>query len=128
MITDLQSLVEACQPDVTRSMTEFDTSTLDSEFHNAYHSLEDLYAFGDQLVRDFPGLVEGFTVGYGAEGREIKGWRASKPADPLREAQRLLNVGKRKGHKHRGQQTLEFVIQGGSHAREVSSYISQWAC
>lgn len=63
--------------------THWDTSSLDSEFHSAYHSLEDFQSFGDALVERFsvpaPGLgleVETIVVGKTFEGREIRGWRA----------------------------------------------------
>lgn len=127
MISDLQPLIDASHPVTQFSLAEWNTSTLATEFYDAYHPVEDLYAFGDQLVRDFPGLVEGFTVGYAAEGREIRGWKASKPVNATREAERNLKSGKkRKGHKHRGEKVLEFVVQGGSHAREVSRFNVSW--
>lgn len=121
-ITDLSTLT---QPAVTTNGS-WDLG-IDTSFHNAYHSLEDIYSFGDALVAGFDGVngvrVEGFSVGETFEGRKIRGWKAwYEPAEGSPEFKR------KKGKKGKGKKPdegdstveLEFVVQSGQHAREVS--------
>lgn len=67
--------------------TQWDTSSLDSEFHSAYHPIEEIHSFGEALIERFGPLgvtIETIVVGKTFEGREIRGWRA-KIADEQEE-------------------------------------------
>lgn len=74
---------------------------INDPFHDAYHPLADIYAFGDRLVSAFDGVkigdgklkMEAFVLGQTWEEREIKGFRVKwvsrppkptpRPTDPL---------------------------------------------
>lgn len=43
-----------------------------------YHSLEEIYAFLDELLERFPAVLTPFTVGYSYENREIRGVKLSR--------------------------------------------------
>lgn len=43
-----------------------------------YHSLEEIYAFLDELLDQFPTVLSPFTVGYSYENREIRGVKLSR--------------------------------------------------
>ncbi len=43
-----------------------------------YHSLEDIYAYLDELLDRFPEVLKPFTVGYSYENREIRGVKLSR--------------------------------------------------
>ena len=114
---------------------DWDIGTIQSKFHDEYHSLEDIYLFGDMIKDGFNGLdglfVESFELGQTEQGRSIKGWRA------WMEEEEVGASGKRKkGKKGRkplpvptppgddggsgNEHELEFIVQSGQHAREVS--------
>lgn len=83
-------------------------SSLSSTFHDAYHSLEEMDVFGDELAAKFGPLgiqVEKFSIGQTWEGREIRGWKAK-----MTDGKGDDKIGER-----------EFVVQSGQHAREVGS-------
>ena len=106
----------------------WDLTTLLSTFHDAYHPLSDMYTFADMLVGHFNDVpiddgvlsVEGFDVGQTWEGRPIRAWRASIARDGLR-------GGRRKGRVEPEEEPrFEFLVQSGSHAREVSYVCSSF--
>lgn len=106
-IPSLQELVDQSTPSESITQSGWDVSTLSTPFHDSYHSLEEMDVFGDALAAKFGPLgmeVERFSVGQSWEGREIRGWkaRAKRSSDDEESVER------------------EFVIQSGSHAREVS--------
>lgn len=115
----------------------WDLSDLSTPFHDAYHSLSDLYAFGDALVDWFPGTVQAFDVGETWEGRKIQGWKAHMAREEGPEASagtqrrekgrkgRKRPDGTRPGHGLEEETVLEFVVQSGQHAREV--HLIPWA-
>lgn len=43
-----------------------------------YHSLDEIYAFLDDLLERFPTVLKPFTVGYSYENREIRGVKLSR--------------------------------------------------
>lgn len=43
-----------------------------------YHSLDEIYAFLDELLERFPNVLTPFTVGYSYENREIRGVKLSR--------------------------------------------------
>lgn len=43
-----------------------------------YHSLEEIYAYLDELLERFPTVLTPFTVGYSFENREIRGVKLSR--------------------------------------------------
>jgi extracellular matrix protein 14 len=103
---------------------------METTFHNSYHSLEDIYSFGDALAAGFDGKrgvrVEAFTVGETFEGREIRGWKAwYEPVEGTPEFKKKKKGKKGKGGKGKKPDEgdsgveLEFVVQSGQHAREV---------
>lgn len=99
-------------------------SDLDTPFYDSYQSYEGINSFGDALVDHFDGVLEGFDVGVTYGGRTIRGWRAHiAPEEGEAEA---MERKKKKGRKGEGEvipeQKLEFVVQSGQHAREVSSF------
>ncbi|ORX37846.1 hypothetical protein BD324DRAFT_623520 [Kockovaella imperatae] len=113
MIPDLQSAIERSSVIHTSlSQETWDVSTIDTPFHDSYHTLDDLYSFGDQLQRYFNGYkgvkIESFVVGTTFQDRQIRGWKASIDTDGGTGNQ---TFGKKK-------QELEFVLQSGQHARE----------
>jgi extracellular matrix protein 14 len=135
-IPELQSLVDSTTSSLTSSLGDdgvsawdgFPLDSLDTPFHDAYHSLEELYAFGDQLAERFSKgrtTVRALIMGRTFEGREIRGWSAGI-ADEEKEG---LKKGKRKGGRRAGQDEMEdvrlkreFVVQSGQHAREVRHF------
>jgi hypothetical protein len=125
-ISDVQSLVDAATPSLHQpplvgddevGILGFPMDSLDTPFHDAYHSLEELYAFADQMAVRFDGdgiKVESFRVGQSFEGREIRGWKASMD-------NQVFGRGQDEDEDpEEGQLVREFVIQSGQHAREVS--------
>ena len=126
-ISDLSVLTQATAATLPMTNGSCDLG-IDTTFHNAYHSLEEIYSFGDALVAGFDGVngirVESFTVGETFEGREIRGWKAWHESDAP-EFKRGKKGKKGKGGKGKkpdeGDSTveLEFVVQSGQHAREV---------
>lgn len=107
-VPDVQALVDMTLRDVAADEPEggWNVSSIDTPFHDAYHKVEAVYAFGDALKAAFPDIVEEFDIGTTAEGRPIRAWRAHLKA----------NDGEPEHEE------LEFVIQAGQHAREVSSW------
>ncbi|KAL1406576.1 hypothetical protein Q8F55_008282 [Vanrija albida] len=103
-VPDVQALVDMTARDVAEDEPEggWNVSSIDTPFHDAYHKVEAVYAFGDALKAAFPDIVEEYDIGTTAEGRTIRAWRAHlKAADGEPE-----------------HEELEFVIQAGQHARE----------
>lgn len=43
-----------------------------------YHSLDEIYAYLDELLERFPSILTPFTVGYSHENREIRGVKLSR--------------------------------------------------
>lgn len=131
LIESVQSLVDASRPVSSSSAIstsgQYPTDTLLTPFHDAYHDIDGMYAFLDDLARDFSGgedglEVETFIVGKSAEGRDIKGIRA-RMATPAGVAESMTKGKKqpKKPKKPSGPQILrELVLQSGQHAREVS--------
>jgi hypothetical protein len=127
-ISDLQSLVDAATPPLHQpplvddddvGILGFPMDSLDTPFHDAYHSLEELYAFADQMAVRFDGdgiKVESFSVGQSFEGREIRGWKASMDSQVFGRGQ----DEDQDEDPEEEQLVREFVIQSGQHAREVS--------
>lgn len=74
---------------------------LESDFHNSYHRLEDIYKFMEDLKEGWPELIEILPIGNSSEGREIKGIRIGEP--PLEEDEDVGEgmVVQRKGKKHK---------------------------
>jgi hypothetical protein len=102
--------------------------SLSTPWHDAYHSLLDLYSFGSALVGEFPDMLEEFVVGRSSEGRGIMGYRAHIHSEGVEEGARGTKGKKgKKGKKEQGSggviadQNLEFIVQSGQHAREVSA-------
>ena len=107
-IPSLQTLVDQSHAKVEMTEGGWDLSTLSSNFHDSYHSLEEMDVFGDALASKFGPLgiqVEKFSVGETWEGREIRGWKAR------------MAVESENGKEPVGER--EFVVQSGQHAREV---------
>jgi hypothetical protein len=104
--------------------SSWDVGSLDSSFHDGYHTLDDIITFGDALAAGFDGLdglhVESFVLNQTTEeGRDIRGWKAW--IEP--ESSAVAGKKGRKGRKDAEQEDdveLEFVVQSGQHAREVS--------
>ncbi|RSH93418.1 putative metallocarboxypeptidase ecm14 [Saitozyma podzolica] len=125
-ISDLQSLVDAATPPLHQpplvddddvGILGFPMDSLDTPFHDAYHSLEELYAFADQMAVRFDGdgiKVESFSVGQSFEGREIRGWKASMDSQVFGRGQ----DEDQDEDPEEEQLVREFVIQSGQHARE----------
>jgi hypothetical protein len=106
-IPSLQDLVDQSAGPSTLT-SGWGLSSLSSTFHDAYHSVEEMDVFGDELAAKFGPLgiqVEKFSVGQTWEGREIRGWKAK-----MTDGKGDDKVGER-----------EFVVQSGQHAREVGS-------
>jgi len=137
IIDDLSALtsIKAAPP---RADGSWDLGTIESKFHDEYHSLEDIYSFADALVGGFDGVnglrVESFTVGQTYEGRDIRGWRAwvegDEPGEPALKTQG--RKGRKGGKGGRGREKddaedveREFVVQAGQHAREVSDCLDR---
>ena len=108
MIPDLQRAIDLTTPAESFGFFEWNVSTIDSSFHESYHTIGELYDFGDALQGYFDGLeglrMESFVVGSTFQDREIRGWKAW--IDP--------------GEGEEKKQELEFLVQSGQHAREVS--------
>ena len=119
IIPDLQSLINisspAPSPTSSIDVSLWNLSDLDTTFHESYHSLDDLYSFGDALAAAFsqpPGAgihMDSFIPGRTYEGRPIRGWRAW-----LQEEEEVGPEDEKSWQKR------EFVVQSGQHAREVS--------
>ncbi|KAJ3301965.1 Carboxypeptidase A4 [Kappamyces sp. JEL0829] len=78
--------------------------------HTKYHTYPDIVAFYSHLAKEFPHLVEPFSIGTTYEGRDIQGWRL-KGANAT-------------------DSTPEFLYHGAIHAREwigpaMLQYVSQ---
>ena len=117
LIPDVQHLVDlsslSAAPESAHEVDEtWDVADLSTAFHDGYHPLRDMYAFGEALVVGFPGVVEGFEVGRSAEGRAIRGWRAHIANGTGEQSRRGKGV-------REGNEILEIIIQAGQHAREV---------
>lgn len=110
MIPSVQELVDLSAP-VDESLNgeaSWDVSTLSTPFHDSYHSLEEMDAFGDELAAKFGPMgieVEKFSVGQSWEGREIRGWKIRAADDEDEEEKEKVE--------------RELVVQSGQHAREV---------
>lgn len=121
-IPSLQPLIDATYPSHPFRSDAWNVSSLDSSFYDHFHTVEELYAFGDELAVQFPGVVEGFDVGQTFEGREIRGWRAHLADNSSLSGGEGGDERKaKKGRKGEVQEKpiLEFVVQSGQHAREV---------
>jgi len=128
-IPDVQHLIDISTPPSSYSSEDIerlDLSSLDTPYHDAYHPLEEIYAFGDALTTQFRGMLEGFEVGQSFEGTEIRGWRAHLTSNES-SSDVEWEVGRKKGRKGQkgrekvsGGQIRELVVQSGQHAREVS--------
>lgn len=121
------------------SPDRYNTTDLQTRFHDAYHPLSVMYDFMDELSVTFTGTVRVVTLGLSAEGREIKGVKIHR-ARSKQEAEAGNVVGapeetagrrvRGKGRKRRSpaaaaaaaeeeeEQRQEIYIQGGQHARE----------
>jgi hypothetical protein len=111
----------------------YNTTDINTAFHDAYHPLSVLNDFMDELETtygsgDLGGAVKVFTLGMSAEGREIRGVKIHKAREGLRV--QVEETGRKVRGKGRKAKTLEEVeeekvkeiyIQGGQHAREVRS-------
>lgn len=82
--------------------------------------------FYTELEKTFPGLVRRFVVGKSAEGKDVEGLRLHKFVNTTDEDEgegvwsgRTM-MGRRKGRAEEVK-TRVFYLQGGQHAREVSS-------
>ncbi|WVQ75021.1 hypothetical protein IAR50_004630 [Cryptococcus sp. DSM 104548] len=88
----------------------FNLTTLSTPFHDSYHSLADIFKFGDRLIETFNGVggleVWDFTVGTSWEGREIKGWSARFGSEP------------ENGEDGEEEPRRELVVMSGQHGRE----------
>ena len=111
IIPNLQSLIDASQPMQLKEPGEistWDLSTIDSPFHQTYHNLDELYAFGDAISDYFNGLrgvrIETSDIGQTFQDRKIRGWKLWMESE---------------GNETRVER--EFVVQSGQHAREVST-------
>ena len=109
IIPNLQALIDASHPTSLKFLSEistWDLSTINSPFHQSYHNLEELYAFGDAISDYFNGLrgvrVETFNLGETFQDRQIRGWKVW-----------MENEG------NETKQEREFIVQSGQHAREV---------
>jgi hypothetical protein len=122
----------------------WDVTSLRTPFHDQYHPLADIYSFAEQLASAFNGRrladgnlrMETFILGKTYEKVEMKGMRVKwvpvtmKPTHtanpkplPTETGTRVLkgSVEVEKKKKGKGKKLIEreFVIQAGSHAREV---------
>lgn len=53
-------------------------ATITAEFDwESYHTLDEIYAWLDQLLLDYPTILSPVTVGYTYEGREIRAVKLS---------------------------------------------------
>ncbi|WVN86868.1 uncharacterized protein L203_102042 [Cryptococcus depauperatus CBS 7841] len=97
----------------------FNLTTLDTPFHDNYHTFEDLYKFGSTIVETFndqQGLkVWEFDVGKTWEGRAIKGWSAKLESN---EAQSDVRGNRIKREDESEELGKEIVIMSGQHGRE----------
>jgi hypothetical protein len=146
-IADVQSLVDSASIRMS-AIEDWDVTTLNTPFHDQYHPVGDMYRFADQLAAAFDDTpladgslrMETFVLGKTYEKVEMKGVRVkwvpktTKPShtanpEPLptetgimNDARGHVNLTKKKGGKGKGKKHIEreFVIQAGSHAREVS--------
>lgn len=79
MIPDLGELLQsefaASSSILPPSSGDWDLSTIDTPFHQAYHPFSAIEAFVDELERTFPEVVEAFEIGKSAEGRSIRAMR-----------------------------------------------------
>lgn len=124
----------------------WDPTDIDTPFHDAYHPLSDIYGFMETLATEYHGKemeggkleMEGFVIGETFEKREIKGYRVRWKEDEnvpeeiwlegdvevdsnKRGKDKGKGKGKKGGKKNKKHDIeREFVIQSGSHAREVS--------
>jgi hypothetical protein len=102
---------------------EFNLTTLQSPYHDAYHSMANISEFGRQLELTFPGLVKRFVVGKSAEGRDVEGLRLHKYVNTTEEAEGEWSIRTMQGRRQgQGQESKPrvFYLQAGQHAREVS--------
>lgn len=105
----------------------YNTTTLTSTFHDAYHPLSTLYDFMDELERTYAPRVKVITLGMSAEGREIRGVKIHKPREGVdavvqeEKGRRVRGKGRKKKSVEQvaEEQGKEIYIQGGQHAREV---------
>jgi hypothetical protein len=105
----------------------FNLTTLQSPFHDTYHSMDNITEFGKQLEKTFPGLVKRFVVGKSAEGRDVEGLRLHKYVNLTEQAEGEWSVRTIQGRRKGGVQEAKprvFYLQGGQHAREVSLPLS----
>lgn len=101
----------------------YNTTDLESNFHDSYHSLSVIYDFMDELAVTYTGAVDVVVLGMSAEGREVRGVKIRK----AKEAEKVVvqETGRRVRGKGRKSKVLdedkikEIYIQGGQHAREV---------
>ena len=102
---------------------EFNLTTLQSPYHDAYHSMANISEFGKQLELTFPGLVKRFVVGKSAEGQDVEGLRLHKYVNTTDGTEGQWSArtlqGRRKGEAQ-GSKPRVFYLQAGQHAREVS--------
>jgi hypothetical protein len=122
LITNLQDLVDdSALSTETPSDLVRDRSNLSTPFHDQYHTLQEIYAFGSSLIEEYSDILEGFVVGYSAEGREILGYRAHIWGEDkeLKKGRKGNDGGSNDGFTGKN---LEFIVQSGQHAREVSRF------
>ncbi|KDR79479.1 hypothetical protein GALMADRAFT_243580 [Galerina marginata CBS 339.88] len=108
------TLVLTTTPKPLRSNTEWDLSSLtNTSFHDAYHPLDEVEAFLNQLVLTYPNITRLENLGHSAEGREMVGLTISSgPAVVDKKSK------KKKPRTPRDIEKLGFVIVGAQHARE----------
>ncbi|KAJ9109556.1 hypothetical protein QFC20_003302 [Naganishia adeliensis] len=100
----------------------YNTTDLESNFHDSYHSLSVIYDFMDELAVTYTGAVDVVVLGMSAEGREIRGVKIRKAKEEEKVV--VQETGRRVRGKGRKSKVLdedkikEIYIQGGQHARE----------
>jgi extracellular matrix protein 14 len=80
----------------------FNLTLLSHDFHEQYHSAQNVTQFLKSLVHTFPNHTSLMHIGYSYEGRKIQGIRIASP------------LPRKRGSKER----KAFVIIGAQHARE----------
>lgn len=94
----------------------WNVTTLASPFHDGYHTLDQVYQFGEALVSHF-NIVTSYDIGTTAEGRPIRAWSAKidEEATP--------GIPEDGGDANDENDKFEFIIQANQHAREVSKQL-----
>lgn len=102
---------------------------LETDFHDSYHRIGEVYDFLEDLKKGWPELVEIVTIGNSSEGREIKGIRIG--VAPPQDAAGGKKHKKSKGDDDGKGRKKEFVVIGGQHGREwiapaTTLYFAHW--